>query len=153
MVREIDLEQIRMTAERYYCEGEFYCSEAIVKTLIDAFEIDITDDVIKMASGFPVGIGGMGCICGAISGGVMVIGLLFGRKNAKDPAVDKAMSLSGKIHSEFEKTHKTTCCRGLTKGMTKGSEEHIRQCAAFTGEIAYETAYVIANELQVAVKQ
>lgn len=147
MVQKIDLVQIRKTAEGYYRNGDFYCSEAIVKTLIDAFELDVSDDVIKMASGFPVGIGGTGCTCGALSGGIMIIGFIFGRKVAKDPAVNNAMRLSAKLHDIFVAQHKTTCCRALTKGMTKGSDEHMQQCIRFTGEMAYETAKIVAEEL------
>ena len=36
-----------------------------------------------MASGFPVGIGGSGCTCGAIAGGIMALGMVFGRKRSK----------------------------------------------------------------------
>ena len=149
MVQKVDLVQIRKTAEAYYRNGDFYCSEAIVKTLIDAFEIEVSDDVIKMASGFPVGIGGTGCTCGALSGGIMIIGLVFGRTAAKDPAVNDAMRLSAKLHDTFIAQHKTTCCRVLTKGMTKGSAEHMQQCISFTGEMAYETAKIVAEELMI----
>lgn len=57
---DVDLERIRKIAEDYYRNGDFYCSEAVVKTIIDEFQIDVSEDVIKMASGFPVGMGGMG---------------------------------------------------------------------------------------------
>ena len=33
---------------------------------------------VKMASGFPVGMGTAGCACGALSGGIMALGLKFG---------------------------------------------------------------------------
>lgn len=150
-MQKIDLNIIRNTAEAYYRNGDFYCSEAILKTLIDAFQVDITDDVIKMASGFPVGIGGMGCTCGAVSGGVMFIGLMFGRKKEKDTAVDKAMALSAKLHQAFIERHKTLCCRVLIKNMTKGSDEHMHQCISFTGEVAYETAKIVLEELEKTV--
>lgn len=147
-MNNINLEQIKTTAENYYRNGDFYCSEAIVKTLIDAFEVEVSDDVIKMASGFPVGIGGSGCTCGAVAGGVMFLGLIFGRKVEKDPAVAKAMELSAELHNNFVQQHKSTCCRALTKNMTMGSEIHMNQCIAFTGEVAYETAKIALRELQ-----
>lgn len=149
MVKKIDLQEIQKTAENYYRDGEFYCSEAVLKTLIDAFEMDITDDVIKMASGFPVGIGGKGCTCGAISGGIMFIGLVFGRKIGRDTAVNKAMELSANLHRQFTQAHSTACCRLLTKGMTLGSTQHMQQCISFTGEIAYKTASIVSAELSI----
>ncbi len=142
---DVDLERIRKIAEDYYRNGDFYCSEAVVKTIIDEFQIDVSEDVIKMASGFPVGMGGMGCTCGALTGGVMVIGLVYGRSQGKDPKVNKAMELSAKLYQIFCERHKVSCCKVLTRGMEKGSPEHMEQCIAFTGEMAYEAAKIIAE--------
>ena len=146
--KEINLERIKDRAETYYRDGDFYCSEAIVKTLKDELGLDITDEIIAMASGFPVGMGGSGCTCGAVSGGVMTLGLIFGRTEGKDPKVNKAMELAAELHDNFRKAHKSVCCRVLTKGMTLGGDVHMNQCIAFTGEIAYETAKIIAREIQ-----
>lgn len=147
MKGNIDLEKIRTTAEDYYRNGDFYCSEAIVRTIKDEFELQLPDSVIAMASGFPVGIGGAGCTCGAISGGIMAIGMFFGRTQPKDEKVNKAMALSNELHQIFQNKHKSLCCRVLTKGMTLGSSEHMKQCIAFTGEVAYEAARIITREL------
>ena len=145
---DVDLEKIRKIAEDYYRNGDFYCSEAVVKTIIDKFQIDISEDVIKMASGFPVGMGGMGCTCGALTGGVMAIGLVYGRSQGKDPKVNKAMELSAKLYQIFCERHKVSCCKVLTRGMEKGSPEHMEQCIAFTGEMAYEAAKIIAENAE-----
>lgn len=145
---DVDLERIRKIAEDYYRNGDFYCSEAVVKTIIDEFQIDVSEDVIKMASGFPVGMGGMGCTCGALTGGVMAIGLVYGRSQGKDPKVNKAMELSAKLYQIFCERHKVSCCKMLTRGMEKGSPEHMEQCIAFTGEMAYEAAKIIAENAE-----
>lgn len=145
---DVDLEKIRKIAEDYYRNGDFYCSEAVVKTIIDEFQIDVSEDVIKMASGFPVGMGGMGCTCGALTGGVMAIGLIYGRSQGKDPKVNKAMELSAKLYQIFCERHKVSCCKVLTRGMEKGSPEHMEQCIAFTGEMVYEAAKIIAENAE-----
>ena len=145
---DVDLERIRKIAQDYYRNGDFYCSEAVVKTIIDEFQIDVSEDVIKMASGFPVGMGGMGCTCGALTGGVMAIGLVYGRSQGKDPKVNKAMELSAKLYQIFCERHKVSCCKVLTRGMEKGSPEHMEQCIAFTGEMAYEAAKIIAENAE-----
>lgn len=147
MNTQVNLESIKTTAETYYKNGDFYCSEAVVKTIKDAFELDYSDDVVKLASGFPVGIGGSGCVCGAIAGGVMALGMVFGRSAAKNKAVDKTMRLSKELHDRFKDAHKFTCCRALTKGMSLGSDIHMRQCVALTGEVAAHTASIILIEL------
>jgi hypothetical protein len=56
------------------------------------------NDVVSMASGFPVGIGKAVCTCGAVVGGVMSLGLVFGRNTPKDSKMDKAMKLYRELH-------------------------------------------------------
>lgn len=152
MNKVIDLHKIKTTAENYYRNGDYYCSEAIVKTIKDKFGLPVSDDVIAMASGFPVGIGGSGCTCGAVVGGIMALGLFFGRTELKDTKVNKTMALSKELHDTFKGKHKNLCCRVLTKGMTLGSPEHMEQCISLTGEVAEETAKIIARELNLEIK-
>ncbi len=143
----IDPATIRRQAEILYRDGDFYCSEAIVKVIKDGFHLSVPDDVIAMASGFPIGMGGSGCACGAVAGGIMALGLFFGRSKPKDGKVNKTMSLSRELHDLFQRRHKKLCCRVLTKGMILGSPDHMTQCIAFTGEVAEETVKIILREL------
>ena len=144
---KIDPVQIRLTAEEYYRSGQFYCSEAIVKTINDAFALGYPDRVVRMASGFPIGIGGAGCACGAVTGGVMAIGMVFGREKPGDPLVDRCLALARELHTYFANRHGCLCCRTLTHGLKLKSPEHIAQCVAFTGEVAEETARIILREI------
>jgi len=144
--RVLDPAQIRLTAEEYYRSGQYYCSEAIVKTINDAFGLNHPGQVVRMASGFPIGIGGAGCSCGAVIGGVMAIGMVFGRDEPKDPRIDRCLALSRELHNLFASRHGCLCCRTLTRGMILKSPEHIAQCVAFTGEVAEETAKIIMRE-------
>jgi len=147
MIKQIDVEKIRKVAEEYYRNGDFFCSEAIVKTIKDEFQLPISDDIIAAASGFPVGMGGSGCTCGAMVGGIMALGLFFGRTEAKDEKVNKTMALANELHDIFRNRHKTLCCRVLTKNMELGSPEHMEQCISFTGEVAAEVAKIIIREM------
>lgn len=147
MKTQIDYNQVKKTAENYYSNGDYYCSEAIVKTIKDAFDLQISDDVIAAASGFPIGMGGAGCTCGAIAGGIMALGLFFGRTEAKDEKVNHTMVLAKELHDVFQSKHKTLCCRILTKNMTLGSPKHMEQCVSFTGEVAEQVAKMITREL------
>jgi C_GCAxxG_C_C family probable redox protein len=103
----IDPVKIRARAEPYYRSGDFFCSEAIVKAVVEGFHLPVPDLVIAMASGFPVGIGGSGCTCGALTGGVMALGLFFGRTEPKDRKVKKCMELSKLLHDRFQDRHVT----------------------------------------------
>ena len=144
--KRIDPTRIRQTAEEYYRSGQFYCSEAIVKAINDAFGLGYPERVIRLASGFPIGIGGAGCSCGAVTGGVMALGMVFGRDIPRDPGIDRCLGLSRELHNTFIRRHGCLCCRTLTLGMTLKSPEHMQQCIAFTGEVAEETAKIILRE-------
>jgi C_GCAxxG_C_C family probable redox protein len=147
MQKKPDPAVIRKKAEAFYRNMDYYCSEAIVRTINDEFHLGYPDPVIKMASGFPIGIGGAGCSCGAVIGGVMAIGMVFGRDQPKDPRIDRCLALSRELHNLFASRHGCLCCRTLTHGMVLKSPEHLQQCIAFTGEVAEETAKIILREL------
>ncbi|MDR0816586.1 MAG: C-GCAxxG-C-C family protein [Desulfovibrio sp.] len=152
MVTKISLKKIKEQAEKHYSDGDFFCSEAIVSTIRTHFEADIPLSAIAMASGFPVGVGGSKCICGAVSGGVMCLGFFFGRTNPKDERVNKAMALAHELYDSFKSNHKVLCCRVLTKNMELGTPDHMRQCISFTGEVAEKTAQIIARELEIQIR-
>ena len=147
--KKTDFQKIRESAEECMRNGDFACSETVMKVIRDEFAPHISDDVIAMASGFPGGIGGSGCTCGAVSGAVMALGMFFGRKKPKDPQAETIQKLSKELHDWFTKEHKQVCCRFLTRGMEHGSEEHMRHCETLTGKVAEETARIIAREMKI----
>ena len=44
MDKKIDFKKIRKIAESYYRKGDFYCSEAVVKTIKDEFKLTVSDE-------------------------------------------------------------------------------------------------------------
>jgi len=150
--KKINIQAIKKEAEDLYREGKFYCSEAIIATIRKHFAPGMLEQTIAMGSGFPVGIGGSMCTCGAVSGGVAIIGYFFGRTVPGDEKVKKAMELAKELHDYFQSSHKVLCCKILTKGMELGTPVHMKQCIAFTGEIAAKTAEIIARELNISVE-
>jgi C_GCAxxG_C_C family probable redox protein len=145
--REVSIKKIRNDAEQLFRKGDFFCSEAIVCSIKNNFELDMPDEMIAMASGFPIGIGKSKCVCGAVSGGVMCIGYFFGRKTGGDPKVQKTLELANELQESFKNNHKVLCCKVLTNGMDMASGEHKAQCISFTGEIAEKAAQIIIREL------
>lgn len=93
-------------APKYFLEG-YSCSESIAKA---AVEIGLADEsLISIATSFSGGMGS-GCLCGAVAGSQMVLGLLHGK--LKD---NTARALAKEFYANFVKTHKVTCCKILTK--------------------------------------
>ena len=146
-VSKIDEKRIREKAEEYYRKLQWYCSEAIVKVFIEELELPLPDEVVAMSSCLPLGMGQAGCACGAITGGLMVLGYFFGRTQPQDTKVFNAFKIGKELHDIFKDRHNSTCCRVLTKDFKFMSKEHMAQCISFTGEVAEEVAKIIKREL------
>lgn len=147
MVKEVSIKKIRHEAEEAYRRGDFYCSEAIVNSIRNNFKLDMPEEMVAMASGFPIGIGKSKCVCGAVSGGIMCIGYFFGRTKGGDPKIQNTLALANELQESFRQNHKVLCCHVHTKGMDMASGEHKAQCISFTGEIAQKAAEIIVREL------
>jgi len=147
MKNEVSIKKIKNDAEELFRKGDFFCSEAIVSSIKNNFELDMPDEMIAMASGFPVGIGRSKCVCGAVSGGVLCIGYFFGRTKGGDPKVNNTLQLANELQESFRKNHGCLCCHVHTKGFDMASGEHKKQCVSFTGEIAEKAAEIIVREL------
>ena len=145
--KEVSVAKIAKDAEDLF-RGGFFCSEAVVSSIRSNFEMDVPEEVIAMASGFPIGIGRSKCLCGAVSGGVMAIGLVFGRTVQKDPQVEQTLALSKELHDWFKAANgkNALCCRILTKEFDMGAGEHKEQCVRFTGLVAGKVAEMIIRE-------
>ena len=145
--KEVSVAKIAKDAEDLF-RGGFFCSEAVVSSIRSNFEMDVPEEVIAMASGFPIGIGRSKCLCGAVSGRVMAIGLVFGRTVQKDPQVEQTLLLSKELHDWFKEANgkNALCCRILTKEFDMGAGEHKEQCIRFTGLVAGKVAEMLIRE-------
>ena len=149
--KTIDLAKVQADAEESYRKG-FFCCEAVMETIMDNFELDAPYETIRMASGMAIGVGKSGCICGALNGGVLAIGMFFGRseqKGPKDPNVVKCMGMTKELHDWFKanNTKGVACCRVLTKEFDMSVGGHKSQCIYYTGICAAKTAEILAREL------
>lgn len=146
MVRDIDMDKLQQDAVEIFNSG-FACSESIIYAIKKHFELDMSDDAIAMSSGFPWGLGGGGCICGALAGATMCIGYFFGRREPGDPKISRCFELTQELHDYFKETCGGTCCRVLTRGMEKNSPERKAQCTRFVSDTVRKTAEIIIREL------
>ena len=154
MLKEISIEKIKSDAEEVFKQGGFYCSEAIVHSIRSNIAPEMPEAFVASASGFPIGVGGSQCMCGAVTGAVVALGYFFGRvqpTTPTDPKSLKCIALAYEVQDSFKKNHKVNCCHIHLKDIEMGSDEHKAQCAAFTGEMAAKTAEIIARELNLNV--
>ncbi len=123
-------------AKALFQSREMLCSEAILAALVEAFGGSLTrEQALGLAAPFPEGLGRAGCVCGAVSGGALGLGLYLAGHGPRRE-VRKA---AHELHDAFKAANKATCCRVLCKDVVQGSTEHFTQCAGFTGQ-AGETA-------------
>jgi len=144
----MDALALREQAEELYRSGQFLCSEAVVFTFNEAMLTPMPEEIVRLASGFPVGMGALGtggCTCGALSGGVMVLGMVYGRST---PGTEAPLVLgkAKELHDWFLDEKGSTCCRALIAGMEFGSPAHIDQCVAFTGDVVEHLALMLDED-------
>lgn len=141
----MDALALRRKAEDLYRSGQFLCSEAIFYAFNEALGNPLPQEAVRLASGFPVGMGAVGiggCTCGALAGGVMVLGMVYGRSNPGDEA-PLVLEKARELHDWFKSEKRSTCCRVLIHGLQFGSPDHVDQCVSFTGDVAERLAHMI----------
>lgn len=149
------LKEIRETAEELYRDGTFFCSEAVVQTINDVLGKPFDDSVVKMASSFPIGMGKAQCLCGAISGGEMALGMVYGRVKG-EPMNPKMFEYAKGLHDYIKGEYRSTCCRVITRQwagdnfMSPGRKEH---CIHITGQVAEWVANVLIEDGKLPVSE
>lgn len=141
---------IQQAAEKNFKSG-YYCCEALMATMRSELKLDVPESVIAMASGMAVGAGKSGCACGAFNGGILALGMLFGRTEQDGPTNPKSiktMELTHELHDWFRVANEKNaiCCRVLTKEFNMGQGEHKEQCIYYTGLCAWKVAQMICRE-------
>jgi C_GCAxxG_C_C family probable redox protein len=130
MTDTVDAKQL---AGQNFREG-FNCAEALVRAFRDQLHLDLSDDALRMASGFGGGLGHAGCMCGALTGATMVLGMLQGRVSPQESR-EPVYASARQFHDRFKETFGATCCR-LLNPHPFDSREHLRTCIKITGNTA-----------------
>ena len=127
------LDCIATRAENLFLTRQLQCAEAVMVVLNQGLGGDLPRELaVRLASALPEGLGQRGCLCGALNGGALALGLFLGRSGPgyrNGTTVRKAV---GELHDQFKTAYKATCCRVLTKSLVYGSNDHFRHCARMT---------------------
>jgi C_GCAxxG_C_C family probable redox protein len=135
---------IRRRAENLFETQQLLCSEAVLYVINRGLKGGLPAEMaIRLASAFPEGVGGAGCICGAFSGAVMALGLFLGRQELNGRGARKVQARGRELYELFRSKFGTTCCRVLTKGVRDDPKALFKQCAGHTGEAAALAAQII----------
>ena len=91
----------------------YNCAQSIVYAFSDTLGLD-KDLALKVACGFGAGMGRKQEVCGAVSGGIMVIGWKYGRGESDERKVmDLAYVKVRALMDRFSEKHGTFICRKL----------------------------------------
>jgi len=149
-MKKLDIKDVREKAEGYFDRGEFFCSEAVVHTINEYLDWPFPEEITKLASAFPIGLGKSGCLCGAVSGGAVALGMKYGR-NHGEPMKDEMFPVAAELHDHIRNKYGSTCCRVLVKDFEFKTPERKAHCVAITGEVAAWVAEKIS--LQPSTKE
>ena len=145
MVQSVSLEQLRKDAVDIFHNG-FACSESVIYSIRKNFELDMSDDAFAMSTGFPWGLGGAGCLCGAVAGGTMCIGYVFGRRKPGEPA-GECHKLTNEFADAITAKFGATCCgRLIAPYGDRNSPERKSFCTERVEFAVTEAAKIIARE-------
>jgi C_GCAxxG_C_C family probable redox protein len=98
-------------AVAYFSEG-YNCAQSVLMAMSEHW--DRKNELIpKIATGFGGGIGRCGSVCGALTGGIMAIGLKYGTNEPSMEKRLKAYKQAKKLYKQFEKRHGSVLCREL----------------------------------------
>ena len=101
----------------------FNCSQAVMYSFSDELHIE-KDTALKLACGFGAGMGRKEEVCGAVTGGIIVIGCKHGRGEKDDlAATELTYSKTRELMDQFALKHGTFSCRKLLAGCDIATEE------------------------------
>ena len=96
-----------------FLEG-YNCAQSVLLTMFEHWNGE-NELIPKIATAFGGGIGRCGSVCGALTGGVMALGIKYG---TNEPSLEKRLKvykLAQKFLERFEKHHGSVMCRELIR--------------------------------------
>jgi len=121
----------QLEAEALYRSGKYHCAEAVFEAIRRHFAPDMSESMVATVSGFGGG-SSSGCICGAVSGGTVALGLLLQDKKG-------TAHLTKELHTWFKEKYTVTCCKIIR-------QTHKGVCPVLTGEVAGKIAEMLGSK-------
>lgn len=130
------------------------CSECVLSSFLAHYDTPFSDDVIALATGFGGGMGHTKNTCGAVTGAVMALSTIVGRRNPmqKETMAERIQELNGiydivgRMVSEIKEEYGTLICSELAaphgdfegKTRKKSCMQMIGYCAGLAAKYADE---------------
>jgi len=135
---------IKAKARNLFLTRQLQCAQAVLCALNEGLGGGLRRDIAtRLASGFGEGLGGSGCLCGAVSGGVLALGLFMGKDRSSLLNASGSSYSTALLHQEFAARFGSACCRVLSKKVKHDAKAHFDQCAELTGAAAEIASRII----------
>ncbi len=109
------------TASTQFVSG-YNCAQSVLWTFAPSLGLD-ADTALKIACGFGAGMGRRQEVCGAVTGGIMALGLKYGRGETQDrAATEETYAKTQDLMRRFEAAHGSCNCRQLLGGCDLATE-------------------------------
>ncbi|MGC9325861.1 MAG: C-GCAxxG-C-C family protein [Desulfomonilia bacterium] len=133
------------------------CSQVVIQTFLDVFEEE-NETLFKAASPFAAGMSLTGNNCGALIGGLMILGTVYGRQSVKDgmPGILAGIRPMRKLVRYFTTTYPSIDCRDITgtdladpeKSEAFFSKGGLEKCAGIIADVSGFVAGILYDEYE-----
>lgn len=108
----------------------YNCAQAILSAFGPDLGLD-GETALKVATGLGAGMARRGEVCGAVTGGILVLGLKYGRGQQQDrSATERTYQQTRELMARFEQRHGSCACRVLLDGcdlQTAQGQQHFKE--------------------------
>jgi C_GCAxxG_C_C family probable redox protein len=113
-------------AIKKFQEG-FNCAQSVFYSFCDSLQFD-KNTALKMVCGLGAGMGLNGEVCGAVTGGIIVLGMKYGSsKKNEDTKTYLTYAKTRELMNQFAEKHGTYICRKLLNGCDLTTEDGQKQ--------------------------
>ncbi|MCB2192776.1 MAG: C-GCAxxG-C-C family protein [Deltaproteobacteria bacterium] len=121
-------------AQELFFNGRMLCAPAVLTALNQGLGGKLDQAVVNnLTAGLVEGLGGAGCLCGAVAGACMGLGLFLGAGKEGGRSSRRVAAASHELHDAFKAERGSTCCRVLSKKVKHDKKAHFAQCAELSG--------------------
>jgi len=139
-----NVEKVAQKAVYNFVEDSYNCAEGIVAAFSEEMGL-APKTYTALAMPFGGGIGSLGHMCGAISGGLMMLGLKGAQKGLKKPEIRE---LAQKLYKGFEEKFGTVSCHTLTRhdcNDANSAPYDIKNCAPYFEYVVYKVNELLGD--------
>jgi len=134
-------------AENLYHIRGLCCSEAIILALSRGFGGEMPDGLaISVGAGLCGGMGGGECVCGALSGAEVALGVYLAPNRPGGLSKRKMRDTARILHDSFKNKYGSTCCKDLTQEFVGNNKAKLKSCGRITGDTAEMAARLLLEK-------